>query len=157
MQLHELKPAPGAKRRRRIVGRGRGSGLGKTSGKGHKGQKARSGRGILRSLEGGQVPLIRRIPKLGFNSHRPLLYRIVKVEDLARFEEGTVTAHDLKKSGLVKNIFKPYKILGNGELKKALTVQAYSFSKSAIEKIEKAGGKAQKIDQQNLKEVKSAD
>lgn|SRR3989338_4146768 len=153
MQLHQLQPARGAKHRRKIVGRGKGSGHGKTSGKGHKGQNARSGRGIIMGLEGGQMPLIRRIPKLGFRSKRPLVYQLVALQDLSRVKEGTVIdAAFLLSHDLIKNPFKPYKILGDGDIKKPFTIKAYSFSKSAEEKIVKAGGKIEIINPQILKE-----
>ena len=153
MQIHDLKAPPNGRKKKRIVGRGRGSGRGKTSGRGHgRKQNARSGRGILRQLEGGQVPLIRRLPKLGFRRRNPLVYQIIKISDLDRFKDGaTVDAKTLKEQRLIHNVFKPYKILGTGDIKKALTVQAYAFSKSAVEKITKAGGKAQSIDQKILK------
>jgi large subunit ribosomal protein L15 len=147
MQLHELKSPKGSRKIRRIKGRGNSSGRGKTSTRGHKGQNARSGRGILNSLEGGQMPLIRRLPKVGFHSHRPLVYQLVKISDLARFKKGdAIDAKVLRKAGLIHNIYKPFKILGNGELKTALTVKATAFSKSAAEKIEKAGGKTEILD-----------
>ena len=156
MFLHEIKSPHGSRKRRKIVGRGRGSGHGKTSGKGQKGQKSRSGRSILGQLEGGQMPLIRRLPKVGFRSKRPLLYQVVNLEHLSRFKEGSVVdAKTLKSKGLIKNIYRPFKILGGGELKHALTVQAYSFSKSAADKIAKAGGKIETIDQQFLKKEES--
>ncbi|MCR4336573.1 MAG: 50S ribosomal protein L15 [Candidatus Omnitrophica bacterium] len=153
MQLHELKAPRGAYKKKVIVGRGRGSGLGKTSGRGQKGQKSRSGRGILITLESGQVPLIRKLPKVGFRSHRPILYQVINLDDLNRFREGTVVdASKLKKEGLIKNVFKPFKVLGGGELKKSLTVHAYRFSKSASEKIEKAGGKTETVNPQIIKQ-----
>ena len=151
MHIHELKPAKGTRRRKRLLGRGRGSGHGKTSGKGHKGQKARSGRGILRTLGSGQVPLIRRIPKVGFRSRRPILYQIVNLEQLSEFSAGIVDPQTLKKRGFIHNIYKPYKILSDGELKKPLTVQAYAFSAGAKEKIEKAGGQAEIINADQVK------
>lgn len=152
MQIHELKVPQGAKKRKLIVGRGPGSGHGKTSGRGHgRNQNARSGRGILKTLEGGQVPLIRRLPKLGFRSHRPLVYQLVNLNQLTKFKAGSVVgAQLLKEKGLIKNIYKPYKILGTGELKNALTVQAYGFSKTASEKIIQAGGKVETIDAQAI-------
>ena len=156
MQLHNLKASIGSRTRRKIVGRGRGSGHGKTSCRGQKGQGARSGRGILNSLEGGQMPLIRRLPKVGFRSKNPILYQVVDLDHLSRFKTGTtVDAKVLKEKGLIKSIYRPFKILGSGELKHALTVQAYSFYKSAEEKITKAGGKIEKIDQKSLKQEES--
>jgi large subunit ribosomal protein L15 len=153
MFLHEIKSPHGSRKRRKIVGRGRGSGHGKTSTKGQKGQKSRSGRGIIGQLEGGQMPLIRRLPKIGFRSKRPILYQVVNLDHLSRFKSGSVVdAKTLKSKGLIKNIYRPFKILGSGELKHALTVQAYSFSKSAADKIAKAGGKIETIDQNFLKQ-----
>ncbi len=147
MLLHELKSPKGSRTRRKIVGRGRGSGHGKTSCRGQKGQGARSGRGILNSLEGGQMPLIRRIPKLGFNSKRPILYQVVNLENLDRFKDGAVIdAMFLKTHGLIKSLNKPFKILGDGEVKKAWTVQANAISKIAQEKIVKAGGKVEIVE-----------
>ncbi|MDP2653843.1 MAG: 50S ribosomal protein L15 [Candidatus Omnitrophota bacterium] len=152
MQLHQLLAPKGATKRRKIVGRGRGSGHGKTSCKGHKGQNARKGRGILGQLEGGQMPLIRRLPKVGFRSKRPLVYQEVNLEELTKFKAGSVVdARTLKAKGLIKNIFKPFKILGDGDLKNALTVHAYSFSKTAAEKIQKAGGKLETVTAEILK------
>lgn len=156
MQIHELQVPQRARKRKRIVGRGPGSGRGKTSGRGHgRKQIARSGRGIIPSLEGGQMPLIRRMPKVGFRSHRPLFYQPVNLSQLTRFKSGAVVdADSLKEKGLIKNIYKPYKILGGGELKHALTVQAYSFSKAASEKIIKAGGKVETVDAQAIMQAK---
>lgn len=145
MQLHELKAPRGAHKRRKIVGRGPGSGHGKTSGKGHKGQKSRAGRATMRGSEGGQMSLLRRLPKVGFRSKRPVIYQLVNLKDLTRFKEGAVIDADfLKSHGLVKSTNRPIKVLGEGEIKKPLTVQANRFSKSAEEKIVKAGGKAVK-------------
>jgi large subunit ribosomal protein L15 len=143
MKLHELEKNIGATKRRKIVGRGRGSGLGKTSGKGHKGQNARSGGGVRAVFEGGQTPLYRRLPKKGFNNTRfATVYAVINVSDLNRFENGTVVSPALlKEVGLVKNQLDGIKVLGNGELNKKLTIQAHKFSKSAIEKIEKSGSK----------------
>lgn len=147
MQLHELKPPRGAVKRRKIVGRGPGSGSGKTSGTGHKGQRSRSGRGIMRGSEGGQMSLLRRLPKVGFRSKNPIIYQFVNLKDLNRFKEGAViNAEFLKSHGLVKSLNRPVKILGEGDVKKAFTVQADRFSKSAEEKIVKAGGKAEIIE-----------
>ena len=144
MQLQDLKPPAGSKKRRKIVGRGRGSGHGKTSGRGHKGQRSRSGRGVILSSEGGQMNLIRRLPKVGFNSRYPNEYQIVHLESLNRFNDGTVvTAILLKSEGIIKSAHYPVKILSDGELKKKLTIQANRFSKSAEEKIKSAGGKAE--------------
>ena len=143
MRLNELEKNVGATQRRKIVGRGRGSGLGKTSGKGHKGQNARSGGGVRAVFEGGQTPLYRRLPKRGFNNARfETVYAVINVSDLNRFENGTVVSPALlKEVGLVKNQLDGIKVLGNGELTKKLTIQANKFSKTAVEKIEKSGSK----------------
>ena len=144
MKIHELSPAPGSVRDVKRVGRGHGSGNGKTAGKGHKGQNARSGGGVKPGFEGGQMPLQRRIPKRGFNNIFATEYAIVNVSSLEIFKEGTVVdAELLKASGLVKKELDGIKILGKGELTKNLTVKAAAFSASAKEKIEKAGGKAE--------------
>ncbi len=146
MKLHELKPVPGSTKTAKRLGRGPGSGLGKTSGKGHKGAKARSGGGKAPGFEGGQMPLTRRIPKSGFVNIFRKEYAIVKVENLERFEAGTkVTVDMLREAGLIKQLRDGVKILGNGELTKALTVEAHKFTAQAKEKIEKAGGKAEVI------------
>lgn len=147
MKLHELKRNEGATFEKKRVGRGPGSGLGKTSGKGHKGQNARSGGGVNPIFEGGQLPLYRRLPKKGFsNADFKITYAVINLEDLNRFEDGTVvTPALLKETGLVKNQLCGIKILGDGELTKKLTIQATKFSKSAIEKIEKSGSKAEVI------------
>ena len=143
MRLNELEKNVGATQRRKIVGRGRGSGLGKTSGKGHKGQNARSGGGVRPVFEGGQTPLYRRLPKRGFSNYEfKTTYAVINVSDLNRFENGTVVSPALlKEVGLVKNQLDGIKVLGNGELTKKLTVQAHKFSKIAKEKIEKSGSK----------------
>ena len=143
MKLHELEKNVGATSRRKIVGRGRGSGLGKTSGKGHKGQNARSGGGVRAVFEGGQTPLFRRIPKKGFKNDRfATTYAVINVSDLNRFENGTVVSPALlKEVGLLKNQLDGVKVLGNGKLEKKLTIQANKFSKTAVEKIEKSGSK----------------
>ena len=143
MRLNELEKNVGATQRRKIVGRGRGSGLGKTSGKGHKGQNARSGGGVRAVFEGGQTPLYRRLPKRGFSNYEfKTTYAVINVSDLNRFENGTVVSPALlKEVGLVKNQLDGIKVLGNGELTKKLTVQAHKFSKIAKEKIEKSGSK----------------
>lgn len=146
MRIHELKPAEGSRHARKRLGRGIGSGLGKTSGKGHKGQKARSGGGKGPMFEGGQTPLQRRLPKRGFTNIFQTVYAEVKLEDLNRFEPGTVvTPQLLQDSGLVKKLLDGIKILGNGEIKHALTIKAHSFTKSAAAKIEEAGGKVEVI------------
>ena len=143
MKLHELEKNIGATQKRKIVGRGRGTGLGKTSGRGHKGQNARSGGGVRTVFEGGQTPLYRRLPKRGFNNARfETVYAVINVSDLNRFENGTVVSPALlKEVGLVKNQLDGIKVLGNGELTKKLTIQANKFSKTAVEKIEKSGSK----------------
>lgn len=147
MRIHELKPAPGSKTSPKRVGRGIGSGLGKTAGKGHKGQKARLGGGKGPYFEGGQTPLQRRLPKRGFsNAVFRRVYAEVNIEDLNRFApDSVITPELLRESGLVKQMYDGVKILGNGELKHALTVRAHGFSKSAAAKIEKAGGKVEVI------------
>lgn len=152
MQVHELKRPKGSRKVKRIKGRGNGSGRGKTSCRGHKGQNSRSGRGVLGGSEGGQMPLIRRLPKVGFRPHRPVVYQLVKISDLARFKAGDIVdAAALRKTGLIHNIYKPFKILGNGELTAALTVKATAFSKSAEKKINDAGGKTEIFDKAELK------
>ena len=142
MRLHELKAAEGATKARKRRGRGQGTGLGTTGGRGMNGQNSRSGGGVRLGFEGGQMPLYRRIPKRGFNNRFAKEYAEVNIADLNRFEDGAVVDFDLMlQSGLVKQV----KVLGNGELEKKLTVKAEKFSKSAAEKIEKAGGKAEVI------------
>jgi len=147
MKLHELEKNIGATHAKKRIGRGPGSGLGKTSGKGQKGQKARSGVSISPVFEGGQLPLYRRIPKRGFkNAKFRTVYATVNVEDLNRFENGTVvTPAVLKDAGLLKNQLDGVKVLGNGKLEKKLTIQANKFSASALEKIKEAGSKAEVI------------
>lgn len=147
MKLHELSPNPGSVSSRKRVGRGPGSGLGKTSGKGHKGQNARSGGGVRVGFEGGQLPLFRRLSKRGFNNYEfRTVYATVNVSDLNRFEDGiTVTPELLIETGLVKKELDGIKVLGNGELTKKLVVKANKFSESAKEKIENNGGKAEVI------------
>lgn len=143
MNLHNLKPRPGAKHRLKRLGRGESSGLGKTSGRGHKGQKARSGGGVRPGFEGGQMPLHRRLPKRGFNNTRfQDKIAVVNVASLEeRFEDGaTVNMESLKAVRLVKGTYDGIKILGNGNLGKKLTVEGCKVSASAKEKIEKAGG-----------------
>ena len=144
MKLYELSPAAGSVKDVKRIGRGHGSGNGKTAGKGHKGQNARSGGGVSPGFEGGQMPMTRRIPKRGFNNIFATKYSVVNVSDLDQFVDGTVVDADLlKASGLIKKTNDGVKILGNGELTKNLTVKAAAFSASAKEKIEKAGGKAE--------------
>lgn len=144
MKLHELSPAPGSVKEVKRIGRGHGSGQGKTAGKGHKGQNARSGGGVRPGFEGGQTTLARRIPKRGFNNIFRTEYATVNVSDLEKFVDGTVVdAELLKASGLIKKELDGVKILGNGELTKNLTVKAAKFTAAAKEKIEKAGGKVE--------------
>ncbi len=147
MKLHELMPNENSTKVRKRVGRGAGSGLGKTSGKGHKGQNARSGGGVRVGFEGGQLPLFRRLSKRGFNNYNfRVVYATVNVKDLERFEDGTVVTKELlKENGLIKKELDGIKILGNGELTKKLTVQATKFSNKAKEKIENNGGKIEVI------------
>ncbi len=146
MKLHELSPAPGSSRAPKRVGRGAASGNGKTAGKGHKGQKARAGRGMRIGFEGGQMPLQRRIPKRGFNNIFATRYATVNVAQLEKFENGSVVDADaLKAAGLIKKTYDGVKILGNGELSKKVTVKAAAYSESAKAKIEAAGGKAEVI------------
>jgi large subunit ribosomal protein L15 len=138
-ELHDLKPSAGSHRGRKRVGRGPGSGHGKTSTRGEKGQKARSGGEVHPMFEGGQMPLIRRIPKRGFTNLSRVEYQVVNVRDLGKVE-GEVSPQALKEAGLIGSSHKPVKILGQGEVAKAVSVSAHSFSKSAREKIEAAGG-----------------
>lgn len=146
MKLNELSPAPGARKVRFRVGRGLGSGNGKTSGKGQKGQKSRSGGGVRTGFEGGQMPIYRRLPKRGFKNIFANVYAEVNVETLNRFEDGTtVDAVALVEAGVLKNIQDGVRILGNGELTKKLTVVANGFTKSAEKKITAAGGKVEKL------------
>jgi large subunit ribosomal protein L15 len=144
MFLHELKSPRGSRKRKVIIGRGPGSGCGKTSGRGANGLGARQGSHFMRGYEGGQIRLLRRLPKFGFNSAHPVTYQLVKTSDLNRFKKDTlVTAELLKKVGLIKRLSSPYKILDNGEVKLSLVIKAHGFSKAAKEKIEKAGGKTE--------------
>ena len=146
MKLHELKPAEGSRKVRNRVGRGIGSGNGKTSGKGHKGQNARSGGGVRPGFEGGQNPLFRRLPKRGFTNINRKEYAIVNVETLNRFEDGAeVTAALLLETGIVSNEKAGIKILGHGTVNVKLTVKAHKFSASAKEAIENAGGTTEVI------------
>ena len=157
MQLHELKAPRGARKRKKIVGRGRGSGFGKTAGRGENGQGSREGSGIKGMLEGGQMRLIRRLPKVGFRSHRPVFNQIVNVESLNKFtKDSVVSAETLKEKGLIKSLNKPFKILGTGELKKVLIIQAESVSKSAQEKIKKAGGKIEPVARKASEEIEKS-
>ena len=146
MKLHELAPAPGSRKTRTSVGRGLGSGLGKTSGRGHKGQNSRSGGGVRTGFEGGQMPLYRRLPKRGFTNIFGKEYAEVNVADLNRFEDGSeVTPVSLIEAGILKNVRDGVRILGNGEVTKKLTVIANGFTKSAEAKITAAGGKVEVI------------
>ena len=146
MKLHDLKPAVGATTAEKRLGRGIGSGLGKTSGKGHKGAKARSGGGKGPGFEGGQIPLMRRIPKRGFTNKFRTEYVAINVDRLEIFEDGqVVTPVELIEMGIIKNILDGVKIMGNGEITKKLTVKANKFTATAKEKIEAAGGKAEVI------------
>ncbi|PLX87946.1 MAG: 50S ribosomal protein L15 [Desulfuromonas sp.] len=144
MYLSNLKPAPGSTSNRKRIGRGPGSGTGKTAGKGHKGQNARSGGGVKPGFEGGQMPLQRRLPKRGFTPLCSKEYALVNLRDLDSFEAGSVVdVEALGKAGLISKVKDGVKILADGELTKSLTVQAHKFSKSAAAKIEAAGGKAE--------------
>jgi len=146
MKLHELSPAPGSRKERKRVGRGTGSGTGKTSGRGHKGQNSRSGGGVRPGFEGGQNPLYRRLPKRGFINPTRKEYAIVNIEELNNFAADTeVTPELLADQGIVKNAKSGIKILGNGEVTVKLTVKANKFSQSAVDKIEAAGGKTEVI------------
>lgn len=148
MRMHTIAPAPGSVKESKRLGRGIGSGLGKTSGKGHKGQWARSGGGVRPGFEGGQMPLARRLPKRGFHNKWRKEYLVINVCDLNRLEDGSVvTAEGLIDLGMVKyfNDNRGLKVLGNGTLEKKLTVQAAKFTESAKEAIEKAGGKAEVV------------
>ena len=147
MKLHELSPASNSKKTRNRVGRGIGSGNGKTSGRGMKGQKARSGASIRTGFEGGQMPLYRRLPKRGFKNVWADTFVEVNVETLNRFDEGaTVDLVTLVESGIIKKVEDGVRILGNGELTKRLTVRANGFTKTAEEKIKAAGGKVEKLE-----------
>lgn len=147
MKLHELKAVEGSTKARKRIGHGPGSGTGKTSGKGEKGQNARSGGGVRPGFEGGQLPLFRRLSKRGFNNYEfRIVYSTVNVSDLNRFEDGTVVDLALlKEVGLIKKELDGVKVLGNGDLTKKLTVKANNFSKTAKEKIENIGGKTEVI------------
>ena len=146
MKLHELKPAEGSRKPRRRVGRGIGSGMGKTSTRGTKGQFSRTGGGTRPGFEGGQMPLYRRLPKRGFKNTFAKKYAEVNVEQLNCFDNGAVVdPAALIEAGILKNVLDGVRVLGNGELTKSLTVQAQGFTKSAQQKIEAAGGKAEVI------------
>lgn len=146
MKLHDLKPAPGAKKRRKRIGRGPGSGHGKTATKGHKGLLARSGGGKRPGFEGGQMPLIRRLPKFGFTNPFRTEYAVVNVRNFENWSGGdTVTPQAMVDAGLVKRKALPIKVLGTGALKRSLVIQAHKFSKSAEKKIQAAGGRVEVI------------
>lgn len=146
MKLHELKPVEGARHAKKRVGRGTGSGIGKTSGRGTKGQNSRSGGGVRPGFEGGQTPLFKRLPKRGFTNVSRKEYAIVNVEDLNVFQaESVVTIEELRKAGLVKKEYNGLKILGNGTLNVKLTVKANKFSKTAEKSIVEAGGSIEVI------------
>jgi large subunit ribosomal protein L15 len=145
MQLHTIKPASGSTKNRKRIGRGPGSGMGETSGKGHKGGKARAGFRHKWGFEGGQMPLHRRVPKFGFTNPFRVEFQVVNLKDLSRCETPDITGDTLKSVGLVKHTDRPIKILGNGNIEKAITVKAQAFSKSAKDKIEKAGGKTEVV------------
>ncbi|MDP3789193.1 MAG: 50S ribosomal protein L15 [Candidatus Omnitrophota bacterium] len=148
MKLSEIGIPYGARRHKKRVGRGVGSGHGKTSGKGHKGLKSRSGAGgkLRLGFEGGQMPLIRRIPKRGFNSKFKVINQVINIEQLNHFrKDDVVDLKKLRESNLIKTLNKPVKVLGDGDMKKPLTIYAHYFSKSALDKIAKAGGKAELI------------
>ncbi|NKB65527.1 MAG: 50S ribosomal protein L15 [Candidatus Latescibacteria bacterium] len=148
MQLGQIKCPRGAVRKPKRLGQGIGSGTGKTAGKGHGGQRSRSGanRGRRTGFEGGQMPLHRRIPKIGFTNHNRVTYQVVNLGDIeARGLEGTVGPEELRQSGLIRRVQDPVKILGDGALSKGLSLRAHKFSQSAIEKINQAGGQAEVI------------
>jgi large subunit ribosomal protein L15 len=146
LKLHTLKPAEGSRKKRKRVGRGTSSGHGKTSGRGHKGQKARSGGGVRLGFEGGQNPIYRRLPKRGFNNPNRVEYAIINLDTLNRFPAGTeVTPELLVHKGIIKNLKDGLKVLGDGEVNVQLTVKAHKFSRSAAEKIAAAGGTTEVI------------
>jgi large subunit ribosomal protein L15 len=146
MQVHQLRSPKGSRKDKKIVGRGRGTGRGKRCGRGQTGQNSRSGRGVMLAYEGGQMSLLRRLPKVGFNSKWPAKYQVVNCESLNCFDNGTtVTPELLKTHHLIRSLLQPIKILSVGELSKKLTVQAHRFSKTAADKITKAGGKAETL------------
>ena len=147
MKLHELRPSEGAFKTSKRLGRGTGSGLGKTSGKGHKGQNARSGGGVRPGFEGGQLPLFRRLPKRGFsNAMFKVEYATINVSDLEKFEDGAVVTPELlKEMGILKKQLAGVKVLGNGELTKKITVKANKFTATAVEKIKALGGTPEEV------------
>jgi large subunit ribosomal protein L15 len=143
-ELHDLRPVPGSTKAPKRVGRGPGSGSGKTAGRGQKGQKARSGGKVAAGFEGGQMPLQRRLPKRGFHNLFRVEYQVVNVGQLAGLE-GEVTPEALREAGLISSLRRPIKVLGDGEVESALTVRAHAFSASARQKLEAAGGSAQEL------------
>lgn len=143
MDLSSLKPVPGSKRNRKRVGRGPGSGIGSQCGKGHKGQKSRSGYKSRAWHEGGQMPINRRLPKRGFTNIFRTVYQVVNLGSLARLSQDVIDKDVLLSNRLIRSKRVPFKVLGNGDITKPLTVKAHAFSKSALEKIEKAGGKVE--------------
>ncbi len=145
MKIQDLRPAKGARKKSKRVGRGPGSGLGKTSGRGHKGQKSRSGGGVRPGFEGGQMPLQRRLPKRGFKNPFHKEYAILNIKDIDRFGLDTVTPEALLDGGLIKSVKDGIKVLGTGELGRAVNVKAHAFSASALKKIQAAGGAAEVI------------
>lgn len=146
MQLHQVRRPSGSHKRKKIVGRGKGSGHGKRSGRGQTGQNSRAGRGVILGSEGGQMNLLRRLPKVGFNSKWPAKYQVVNLESLNKFNDGEVVGPEtLKDASLIKNLRQPVKILSDGKLTKKLTVRAHRFSKSAEDQIVKAGGRIEAI------------
>ena len=146
MNLHEMKYNAGARHTTKRLGRGQGSGQGKTAGKGHKGQNARSGGGVAIGFEGGQTPFYKSMPKRGFTNFNRLEFAVINLSDLNRFDEGTViTPEVLIDTGMIKKQLDGIKILGDGELTKKLTVKAHNFSRTAMEQIEKLGGKVEVI------------
>jgi len=145
MRIEDLKPAPGARKKVKRIGRGHGSGHGKTSTKGHKGQKARSGGGVKAGFEGGQMPLQRRVPKRGFHNKFAVDYAILNLKEIDELGLDVINPDILKEEGIIKDMKNGLKILGEGELKKAVTIKAHKFSASAIEKIKAAGGSTEEI------------
>lgn len=145
MKVQDLKPAIGSNKQKKRVGRGPGSGLGKTSGKGHKGQRARSGGSVNPGFEGGQMPLQRRIPKRGFTNMNSIEYAILNLKDLESLGMDEVHPESLLEAGIIRSVKDGLKILGSGELTRAVKVQAHAFSKTAMEKIKAAGGSAEVI------------
>lgn len=145
MELHTLRPSENSRKNRKRVGRGPGSGTGKTSGRGHKGAGQRSGYRRKSGHEGGQMPLHRRLPKRGFANIFRKEYQVLNIVDLSRLEPGEITVESLRNAGLVRKPTLPVKLLGNGSIDKAYTVKVNAFSKSAIEKLEAAGGKAEVV------------